>query len=197
MKKLLAVILALTLALSFAACGGAGKNTPEGVISGFCECLKTLDVKKMQTYLKDPAEESELGLNEVPKEFMDILKTWAKDLKYKVGKAETNGDNAKVKVDFTYTDATDIFKAALSSYISKAMAEALSGNEVSEERMTELLIECIKEAQKTTKAKTADLSMDFTLEKVDGNWKISSFADELADMILSNMLEAFGGLFGD
>lgn len=197
MKKLLAVILALTLALSFAACGGAGKNTPEGVISGFCECLKTLDVKKMQTYLKDPAEESELGMDEVPEEFMDILKGWAKDIKYRIGKTETNGDSSKVTVNFTYTDATDIFKAALSSYISKAMAEALSGNEVSEERMTELLIECIKEAQKTTKAKTADLSMDFTLEKVDGNWKISSFADELADMILSNMLEAFGGLFGD
>ena len=194
MKKKLTVILALVLVLSLAACGGS-KNSPEGVVSGFCDSLKTLDAQKMQAYLKDPAEESELGLDEVPKEFMDILKTWAKDLKYKVGKAETNGDNAKVKVDFTYTDASEIFKTALTNYISKAMAEALSGNEVSEEKMTSLLVDCIKEAQKSVKTKTADISLDFELEKVDGNWKISNASEELANVMLSNMLESFGGLF--
>lgn len=198
MKRLLAVILALALGLSLAACGNsASKNTPEGVITGFCDCLKTLDLKKMQDYLKDPASESELGMDEVPSGFMDILKGWAKDLKYKVGKAETDGDKSKVTVDFTYTDATDIFKAALSGYISKAMAEALAGRELSEEKMTSLLLDCIKEAQKNTEAKTADVSMDFRLEKVDGNWKISDISKDLGNMILSNMLEALGGLFGE
>lgn len=196
MKKTLAIILALVLALSLAACGGgASKNTPEGVITGFCDCLKTLDLQKMQTYLKDAAEESELGLDEVPDGFMDLLKGWAKDIKYKVGKAETDGDSSKVTVDFTYTDASEVFKAAMTDYISKALAEALGGNEMTEEKMTTLLMDCIKEAQKTTKTKTADLSLDFGLEKIDGNWKISDVSEDLGNMILSNMLEAFGGLF--
>ena len=75
------------------------------------------------------------------------------------------------------------------------MAEALSGNEVSEEEMTSLLVDCIKEAQKSVKTKTADISLDFELEKVDGNWKISNASEELANVMLSNMLESFGGLF--
>lgn len=53
----------------------------------------------------------------------------------------------------------------------------------------------MKEAQKSVKTKTADISLDFELEKVDGNWKISNASEELANVMLSNMLESFGGLF--
>ena len=140
------------------------------------------------------ATPEELDMSEVPDAFMSILKSWAKDLKYKINKAETNGSESKVKVDFTYTDAAPVVTAAMADYITKALAQALSGN-TSEEVMTKLLIECIEATQKTTKTESKDISLDFYLEQVDGKWLIKDAPADLATVLLSNFMESLQGLF--
>ena len=192
MKKVFAVVLALALVFSMCACGKA--SGPEGTMQGFCNAMKALDLTKMNEFVKDGATPEELDMSEVPDAFMSILKSWAKDLKYKINKAETNGSESKVKVDFTYTDAAPVVTAAMADYITKALAQALSGN-TSEEVMTKLLIECIEAAQKTTKTESKDISLDFYLEQVDGKWLIKDAPEDLAKVMLSNFLESLQGLF--
>lgn len=192
MKKVLAVVLALALVFSMCACGKS--SGPEGAVQGFCDAMKTLDFNKMKDYVAGGLDSEDLDMSEVPDSFMSILKTWAKDLKYKINKAETSGNESKVKVDFTYTDAAPVVTAAMADYITKALAQAMSGN-TSEEAMANLLIECIEAAQKTTKTQTKDISLDFDLEQVDGKWLIKDAPADLAKVMLSNFLESLQGLF--
>ena len=192
MKKVLAVVLALTLVFSMCACGKA--SGPEGTMQGFCDAMKTLDFNKMKDYVVGGLDSEDLDMSDVPEAFMSILKSWAKDLKYKINKAEITGSDAKVKVDFTYTDAAPVVTAALADYISKAFAQALSGN-TSEEAMSKLLIECIEAARKTTKTESKDISLDFHLEQVDGKWLIEDAPEDLSKVMLSNFLESLQGLF--
>ena len=192
MKKVFAVVLALALVFSMCACGKA--SGPEGTMQGFCDAMKTLDFNKMKDYVVGGLDAEELDMSEVPDAFMSILKGWAKDLKYKINKAETNGSESKVKVDFTYTDAGPVIKAALGDYITKAIGQAISGN-MSEDAMVKLLVECIEAAQKTTKTESKDISMDFYLEQIDGKWAIVDAPADLAKVLLSNFIDSVGGLF--
>lgn len=192
MKKFLAVALALMLVFSMCACGKS--SGPEAAVQGFCDAMKTMDFNKMKDYVVGGFDAEDMDMSEVPDGFLSILKTWAKDIKYKVNKTETNGNESKVNVDFTYTDAAPVIKAALADYLSKAIGMAISG-ETSEEAMTKLLIECIEAAQKTTKTESKDINLDFGLEQVDGKWLIKDAPEDLAKVMLSNFLESLGGLF--
>lgn len=192
MKKVFAVVLALALVFSMCACGKS--SGPETAVQGFCDAMKSFDFNKMKDYVVGGIDAEELDMSGVPDGFISILKTWSKDLKYKVNKAETNGNESKVKVDFTYTDCAPVIKAALTDYITKALGMAMSG-ETSEEAMTKLLVECIEAAQKTTKAETKDASLEFDLEQVDGKWLISDVPEDLAKVMFSNFLESLEDLF--
>ena len=192
MKKVLAVVLALVLVLSLGACGKS--NGPEGTVEGFCAAMKSFDLNKLAEYTKGGIADLDLDMSEIPDAFVSLLKTWAKDLKYKVGKAEVNGNDATVSVDFTYTDAAPIFSAALKDYLTKAISQAISGD-MSEEAMTKLFIECIESARKSTKAESKQLTVPFYLEQVDGKWLVKDTAEDLAKILLSNLMDGLEGLF--
>ena len=195
MKKILAVILAVVLVLGLAACGksSAKEGTPQAALEGFLDAVKDMDFVKMQDYLTSGLSEDDLGMDELPDGFLDMLKAWSKDLKYTIGDAKIDGDDATVHADITYTDASEIIANAMTAYITEAMKLAMSGNvdSITEEEMAQLLFDCIEEETNNTKEnKTADVSLDFELENVDGEWKISDLPDEMLDVILSNMLSA-------
>ena len=191
MKKVLVVVLTLALVFSMSACGKA--SGPEGTVSGFCDAMKTLDLNKMKSYVKSGSSDKDLDMSGVPEDLLSIIRTWSKDLKYKVNKAETDGSKSTVKVDFNYTDTSPVIKAAMADYLGKALTQALSGN-TSEEALTKLLVECIQAAQKTTKAESKDISLDFYLEQVDGKWLIADAPADLAKVMFSNFLDSLQGL---
>ena len=192
MKKIIAVVIVIALALSMAGCGSKASG-PEGTVQGFCDAMKALDLSKMKEYVGGTLLPDDIDLSHVPDAFVDLLKMWTKELHYKVGKAETSGSKSKVSVDFTYTDAAPVIKAALSDYLSKAISMALSG-ETSEEALTKLFLECIDEAGKTTKPGTKDATLTFALEQVDGKWLITEAPADLTDVLFSNILESIEGL---
>ena len=202
MRKILAVLLAIVLVFSLAACGKGGSNRggkvpgPEDTVSAFCDAVKAFDINAVKSYLKNGSAADDVDLSTMPQEFLDLMKGWAKEIKYKVGAPETGGTDSKVHVDFTYVDASPVLKEAMTSYITKALSMALSG-ETSEEAMTKLLLQCLKDAQKTAKTGTKDAGVDFYLEQVDGKWLIKDAPQDLLGIMLSNMSEGLSGLFGD
>ena len=196
MKKILSIILALVLVLGLAACGGSKKGTPEATIDTLMEGLKTMDFEKIKGTMKDATDEDmDLAEDESIQAMYDILKGWASKLTYKLGKSEVNGDKATVAADVTYTDAADLISEAFTEYISTAMSKAFSGEEVSEEEMQKLLMDTINEKAKSVGTKTAEASLTFNLEKVGDDWKIVDPPEDIANIMLSNMINGLEGMF--
>ena len=196
MKRIACIILALVLVLGLAACGGSKKGSPEAAVDTLMAGIKEFDIKKIQSVLKEQVDEDDLGLDsEAVSPLLDLLKQWSSKTTYKLGKAEVNGEKAKVPVDVTFTDAADLIKAAFTEYFTAAMTKALSGEEVSEEDMTKLLVDTINEKSKTEKPGTTSTSLTLELEKIDGEWKFTDLPDDMMNIMFSNMMSAFEGMF--
>ena len=198
MKKILAILMAAVLVFGLVACGKGGSSKepgPEDTVSAFCDALNDLDFSKMKACLKSGDLADDLNMDDVPEEFLDMIRTWAKEIRYKVGTPETKGSDSKVRVDFTYVDAASVIREALTQYVTRAIAAALGGD-TSEEAMTKILIDCLKEAQKSVKTGTKEAGVDFYLEQADGKWLIKDAPEEIVRILLANMLESFESFFG-
>ncbi len=202
MKKLLCVVMALAIALTLVGCGG---SKPDATVKTFCDGMKKLDIKKMQSCLldADDLDTSDFESEEMPVEFLKYVKEWASKMTYKVKESKVDGDKATVTVDFKYTDASDVMGATMQDYFAKMIAAAFSGKEYSEEEMSKMLITCLEAALKEKELKKAETTIDISLVKKDNDWKIEEASDELVNVMTSNMIGALedmmsgflGGLF--
>ena len=110
MKRFLACILALTMVLSLAACGGKAPG-PDSIVTKFCDAMKKSDYETMKTCLKTSSEDfDDLESGETGDEEMDFLLDYVKDknkeMTYKVESVEENDNQGTVKVTFNYNDMT-------------------------------------------------------------------------------------------
>ena len=197
MKRVICTVVALVMVLALAACGGGG-NGPDATVKKFSEAMKTFDINKMKECLADASgmDDLDMDLEGSEKALLDLMKEWSSKLKYKIGEVKTDGDKATVKADYTYTDASEVITAAFKEYISKAMAAAFSGQEVTEEAMTKLLFDCIEEAKKTAQTKEANQSVTFQMIKDGETWKIKEFDPALANVLSCNMMGVIENMFG-
>ncbi len=193
MKKILSMIIAAAMLLMLAACGGTG--TPRATVRTLCEGMKDFDYKKIAGIIEEGDESAfaEIEEDSLFSALSKYLKEWASAMKYKIGKAEVSGDTATVKVDFTYTDASDIMTLAVVNYVRQGLSLAVGG--ASEDEMTALLVSCFESAAQTVSPGTAEKSVTLTLVKKDASWKIKDAPDEIADILTSNMISAVQNAF--
>ena len=193
MKKILSMIIAAAMLLTIAACGGTG--TPRATVRTLCEGMKDFDYKKIAGLIEEGDESAfaEIEEDSLFSALSKYLKEWASAMKYKIGKAEVDGDTATVKVDFTYTDASDIMTIAIVNYVRQGLAMAVSG--ASEDEMTALLVSCFESAAQAASPGTAEKSVMLTLVKKDASWKIKDAPHEIADILTSNMISAVQNAF--
>ncbi len=193
MKKILSMIIAAAMLLMLAACGGTG--TPRATVRTLCEGMKDFDYKKIAGIIEEGDESAfaEIEEDSLFSALSKYLKEWASAMKYKIGKAEVSGDTATVKVDFTYTDASDVMTLAVVNYVRQGLSMAVSG--ASEDEMIALLVSCFESAAQTVSPGTAEKSVTLTLVKKDASWKIKDAPDEIADILTSNMISAVQNAF--
>ena len=194
MKKFLSILLAIVLIISLAACGGPDLSSPEATVKGFCDAIKSLNIEDVQKYLsRNIINERTLGLSYLPQSFVSLLKDLNSATNYNVGTAEISGDNATVSLGVEYIDSTDIIGPALEQYTNKARELASQGKKMTTEDMENLLIESIRDCAKKNNPKKTAATAEFQLEKADGSWKITGISDNLASIILCNLVEALEG----
>lgn len=194
MKKAIALVLALVLALSLVACGGKEPG-PEKVVGDFCSAMKQFDYDAMGACLaseEDIQEEIENEEDEMTAMFMDRMKAWAGQMTYEVGTPEIDGDAANVEVKFQFTDASPIFSAVLGEYFQQAIGLAISG--ASEEEMTQLFEKILTEQLDTASTTTAEDTVTFPCVKTEDGWKIGEVPDTAINILTSNITKAFEGL---
>ena len=186
MKKTICIILVLLMSISFFACGSSG---PEGTVKTFCAGLKEFDADKIQGCLVNGTSATLFSTdgNEMMTALLDLFKKWSSSMTYDIVSSDINGDKASVTVDFTYTDASPVIKAALSDYITRVFALAFSGGDTSGEAIMQLFLECVDSAAGTVETAKASATVVFNLVKDGSKWKIESVPAEVANIASSNV----------
>ena len=180
MKKILAIILALTMILSFTACGG--EENAKKAVDKALTAIKNFDQEGMERYLLNgKIDESTLQATGA-EEAKAIFSTFS----WKITSCEEEGEKATASVDLTCVSLAGIMVDLSAEMMEKAMDGTLSledSNEYVATRMGEMI--------KDPKAKTNTQNVEFVLEKVDGQWKLTN-----PEVVTTVMIAGLEGFFG-
>ncbi|MBQ5987029.1 MAG: DUF4878 domain-containing protein [Clostridia bacterium] len=184
-KKIVSMLLAVFLLLGTVGCGS---DSPEGTITAYNDAIRVLDFEKAQTYIvKESDIESTLEKNSyIADDMLPTFAEWIKTLEYKIADVTIEGDKATVTVEYTHTDASDVFKAVLADYFAQALRSALTGT--NEEDQTPLLISLFSEKAKTVETRRMKTTVVYSCIKSSGEWKIESVPTEFITVLSSNVL---------
>ncbi len=195
MKKTLAIVMILTLTLTLSGCG---KNAPETAVSNFFSAVKTYDSEAVSKAMTPTATDN-LGLaseylrestDPVAAPFIDYLKSNAAKITYDIMETDVDGDKATVTVKCKYVDGSQIFGKIIQELFTKLMTAAFSGQELTEEQMTQIGIDLLNENLDSTTETFAEKTFEIECINVDDIWYVSTISDELADVVSSNLFTA-------
>lgn len=157
-------------------------GTPRKTIDGMFSALKAGDFEKAQEYFnyQDLMETTELNGND-----SENIKLFFDKLEWKINKITQEKDKATAEVEVTNKD----FKTIISNYMQKVLKVAFSGQDITDEEMTNYLAELLKDesVQTTTTTKTIEVT------KQDGKWRIVT-DETLMDTILPGLQESINSL---
>lgn len=189
MKKLIGVILSLTLLFTLVGCGGKNE-TPEQAVNKGLLAIKNLDEVAMNKYFDKNVLEEQLEENEeLIEENLDNAKLLVKHLGYEVLSSSVDGDSAVVNAKITNIDMKEI----VSEYFVKALTLAFSGkdDDVIETELEAMMIELLED--ENVKLVTTEVKVN--LNKGEDNWIIDPDEDFM-NAILGDLL-SIGDMFGD
>ncbi len=172
MRKILSYILVMCLSLSVVGCSSGDK--PETAVDDYFKAIKECNSENLKAaveYTEDFKPDTDIFANET---FKDIFKENGKVIKYKINDITVNNDEAKVKVNCTYGDATEVLQTAMKAYMGKALAAALSEQKPSEAELKKILEDEIQTAVKSTSLKEVEKDIEVNCKKADGKWKVIS-----------------------
>lgn len=192
-KKLLALIMVI-VCLALSACGSATptRETADGTVNIFSTAMKNFDFKAMSectdgdTYKESMFEE----MNETAVAMIDLFKSNLKDLKWEIKETKVDGDNASVKVNYSYKDIGEIISASYADLITKMLTTSMSGGNLDEETTLKMYKEVLEAKKKSMKGSDASLEMTFTLSKKDGKWSIVDAGNDISVLLTGNAMAA-------
>ena len=200
MKKIIALILSLTLCFSLTGCGSP---SPTKVTTTFLEAVKAQDAASVEkVYLGDPddvnasgeivdEEESKEVETETEQKLFTTLEEKLFSFDYEVSNEVIDGDKATVDVTITTYDMGMATTSALGEYMSQAIGLAFAG--ASEEQMENLSMKLFLDKISALTEKDYTKTVKVHLEKVDDEWRLSKFSDDepIVDALSGGMQSAF------
>lgn len=190
MKKIASIILmAVFLAVSLLGC--IPSKGPEKTVEEVMNLIKNSEIEELAEFLGSEG-------NEITEEddFLELIKLSNQSLTYEIASKEITEDKAVVTVHCSYGDVREIIAEAFDQYTDKAIGLALSGEEVTDAQIEEMLFEEIKKAMQTVGTKDYATTIQVYCSKIEGEWVIDD-SDEnmpLADVITGNLISAFEAL---
>lgn len=159
-------MVAIIIAISF------GNNSPKKVVESNLKDLKT------GVYAENMLSGLIQGENNLDAEAGKLL---FEKLEWKVLSEKEEGDKATVEVEITNKD----FKTIVGNYMQKALKVAFSGQKVSQEEMTNYLMEELKNEE----IPTTTVNQTITLEKQNGKWEVTD-EEAFANVVLPGLYDA-------
>lgn len=97
------------------------------------------------------------------------------------------GDTATVPVEFTYVNMAPIVDEAVEEYLYEAIGLAMQSEEVTDEDMTNLMLEILAEKTSTVPDDRITETIEFKLVKDGREWKLDYFDAEVSDAVIDVM----------
>lgn len=193
MKKIILVLTTFLLAISLTACSSA---KPEDTIDSFFNSAKKFDFEGMNEVIENNDEKykdllKELDTKDPNAQYaLDYLKQNASKITYTIKDSEIKDNKATIKVECKFVDSTPLFKEIVAEAFTKVLDMSFSGQDLTDEKTTEMLVSIMKEKQKSVKETYVTKTVEFECSKKDNKWIISSVNDAVADVLLSNLVTA-------
>ncbi len=167
MKKILCVILAVVMMVSFTACG---KESAEKAADNALKAVKTLNIKGMEKYFGEVSVD-DMDLDDISAEELKIAKKFFSKMSWEILGSVEDEYVATVTVRLTTVDLAPIVKEIAGELMGDALS-SLFGDKMSEEEMEQKTLKIFEEklSEKNVQMATNDVELDMTLTE-DG-WKI-------------------------
>ena len=185
MKKFLCIILAITMMVSFSACG---KETPEKAANNALKAVKSLNISKMEKYFGE-IEVEEMNLDDISVDEIKLVKKFLSKTSWEILDSVEEGDTATVTVKITAVDPSPIFTEVVAGMLGDSLYSFLGGDK-SEEELEKKALGIVDEmlSAKDVQMKTDTVELDMTL--TESGWKINlktsligSFVGSLEDLL--------------
>ena len=140
------------------------QNTPEKTIEGFFNCLKTGDFESVTKYVintENIENQEEINSDDMSQEAKQLF---FNKIEWNILNITKENDIATVEVELTNKD----FKTIMTNCMKKIVQTAIEGQDVSEEKQKEYLLEQLRDESIQTMKETKQLE----LQKQDGKWKV-------------------------
>lgn len=186
MKKMLSLLLALTMMLSLAACGGSMPN-PENTVKEAMSAVNPFDAEKVNLYWGDGA----LNAEETDAATAQYVSMLFENMTYEITGSEVTDNTATVDVSITNTDMGTAMNDVMTTYFTEMLSAAFSGTEMSEDEMTNRLMELIGETIVSDEYETVTTDVELGLTYENKTWTITSGQDEAIDAMMGNITTYF------
>lgn len=192
MKKIIGIILSLTLVLGLCACGGP---TPTEAANDFMRAIKEQDTETLKTVYAggslDITEDVKKGKgkDEFDELFGDALYEKLFAFEYEVSNEKIDGDKATVDVAIKTYGLGTSFTNFVSEFMAQAFSLALSG--ASEDAINKKSVEIF--SAKLDEAKLDyEKTVTLNLTKKDNGWVVDELAEDgdFFNAITGGMIEA-------
>ena len=175
MKKIFGFLA--TLLLLTGCENGTLLNTPTKKVEMFLANYQTLDADVLEQ-LDDVVDREDTFDDDQKDTYRDIMKKHYKDLTYEIKDEVIDGDTATVTTEIEVTDYSKVMKET-DTYRTENEGEFTNtAGEYDEKLFIDYRLEKLKEAKETVK-----YTIDFTLTKVDDEWKLDTLTEEQEDKI--------------
>ena len=188
MKKKVLVVVSMISCLMLSALVGCGaKNSPKEPVTEFCESMKEMNFDRMaKTLIVDETENFEFEASTASeKAIMDLVTSYAKDIKYEIEEPDIEDNKATVAVTFTYKDCSNAVNKAMTDLSQTALEKAEAGETIEDGYLDEMFPQIMSEAAKNVEASEVSTKCVFILNTKDNEWKISEFDEKVITKILT------------
>lgn len=175
MKKILCLLAAFTF---LTGCdNGSLLNTPTKKVEMFLANYQTLDADVLEQ-LDDVVEATDSFDDDQKDMYREIMKKHYKNITYEVKDEIIDGDTATVTTEIEVTDYSKIISEADTYRIENENEFMNDAGEYDEKLFIDYRLEKLKEAKEKVK-----YTIDFTLTKVEDEWKLDPLTDEQENKI--------------
>lgn len=193
-KGLAAVLLIMSIVLSFSACSSGAKLTEENVIETVQtveEALKEFDTEKLQKYVSSSTLDYIIKFSENHEQFTELGKAIFADLEMEVDSVDLENKTVTVTVrNKKLTNAASNFSKKLKEKYSSFQLLKMLDNESFLNSSLGELVESIADAQLTTEA-----TVTLNIEQGKKNL-VLSFDEDAEDAVSGGALQAIKKIFG-
>ena len=187
MKKIIALLLSLTMILSLTACTDKNESAKAAVDKALVAILQ-LDVITLSKYIDiDKLQEQQvltdldLDIADISKEELNKAKLILKNFDYEILDSNEQVDSALVKVKLTNQDMRKLFLQYIQYAFEIVLSE--SDDEIIDQKLDAKFVELLD----ADNAELVSSVIELSLNKVDGQWKID-INESVLDAILGGLV---------